>query len=141
MGMRNYLDAAELAKKKGMKSVISSDTRQGYWKFAADRHIGSKERLLSMNPMKFAEIMENWYEWWTEPMIRFANLSADELSSISAPTIVIPGDNPAHPRHVGRELFAMMSCSCLCDPVELQLAALAPIIAGFVGGLECQSLR
>ena len=111
--------------------------------------------------------MEKWYVWWTAPKIRFANISADELSGISVPTIIIPGDNNAHPRHTGQELHVTMSNSHLCDPVELlpdeingaigkavedhseqggnaavlRIAALAPIIAGFVGGLECQPIH
>ena len=74
-------------------------------------------RLMSMNPEYFIEVMRRWLDIFmegpTEPLI---GISADQLRSISVPTIIIPGNDlthaavsgrAAHELIVGSELFEL----------------------------------
>ena len=113
-----YLCIARAAERGGMEAVIetSADPPEPEWAWltcwvadaiAADPE--TRDRLLSMEPRRFAAIMKKWAKWLASPRMYLANLSDEALAAIDVPAIVSHGFNDWHPEHTARNLHRLLS--------------------------------
>jgi len=120
LGHLYYTQFIEAAQRGGMAAVIETP-------FFAERiqqNPSNRERLLAMNAEQFCAVMNRWKGFFDEgadlPVI---GATAEELSRINVPTIIVPGDDEIHPRAVGEHLYSLMPqselVSDLFSPEEL----------------------
>jgi pimeloyl-ACP methyl ester carboxylesterase len=110
----HYRCLAEAAESRGMESVIelSSNPPVPEWAWitgwvaeTVTLNPSNRDRLLAIDPGRFAAIMNRWAEWFTTPRVYMANLSDEELAGITTPALVCHGLNDWHPEHTARELY------------------------------------
>ena len=113
----HYLCLARAAERGGMEAVIelSTDPPDPEWAWISGwvaetiaLNPGNRERLLSIDPGRFAAIIDHWVEWFTSSRNHFAGLSDDELAHITAPALVCPGLNEWHPERTARALYHLL---------------------------------
>jgi len=73
-------------------------------------------RLMSMDPNHFVEVMQRWLDIFMEgPKEPLIGISAEQLRSISVPTIIIPGNDLTHAGVSGRAAHELIRSSELFD--------------------------
>ena len=112
LGYNYYEQFIDMALRDGMKGVVESE-------FFAERiqqNPSNRERLLSMNPREFIDVMQKWRSFFTadKPVI---GATEAELKTISVPLVIIPGDDDTHPRVVGENLHKILPHSELHPPL------------------------
>jgi pimeloyl-ACP methyl ester carboxylesterase len=114
-----YREGAELSETKGMQAVIEISP----WAELIKQNPANRERLLSMDPKRFAAIMRQWSKFAESGRPYFAHLSDDELQRITVPAIIIPGIEEYHPRHVAERLHGLLPNSELVLPDDILSSA------------------
>ena len=115
LGYNYYEKFIDIALKDGMKGVAESE-------FFAERiqqNPSNQERLLSMKPREFIDVMQRWRSFFTadKPVI---GATEDELKTIGVPMVIIPGDDDTHPQVVGENLHRILPHSKLHQPLWSQ---------------------
>jgi pimeloyl-ACP methyl ester carboxylesterase len=112
LGQVFYRQYAEAAERGGMHAVISTP----YYAERIQQNPSNLDRLLRMAPKEFIAVMDGW---------RGATLVAPpgigpapaELSSISAPAVIVSGGDPIHPRAAAEALNRLLTRSEFHPPV------------------------
>lgn len=99
---RRYQIPADLAISEGMKAVVEAD---GWLKNAASSNEGNRERLLAMEPKRFATILRQWGDWFLTARGTFAHLSDSELKHVTVPTLIAHGFDPVHTEPRARVIY------------------------------------
>ena len=112
LGYNYYEQFIEAAERSGMQGVVESD-------FFAERiseNPSNRDRLMAMDVQEFISVMRRWRTFFTadKPVI---GATEEELKSIKAPMVIIPGDDEVHPRVVGENLHRILPHSELHPPV------------------------
>jgi hypothetical protein len=108
-----YIRAAQTG---GMAAVC--DTEQYRERIAANP--ANRERLMAMAPQRYIEVMSHWQKMF----LAGANSTVmgvpdDQLRSLKAPTIVIPGNDKTHDSQSGRNAQKLIPNSKLHQlPIE-----------------------
>jgi pimeloyl-ACP methyl ester carboxylesterase len=131
----HYLGLARAAESGGMEAVLklSTDPPVPEWAWISSwvaetiaLNPGNRERLLSMDPGRFASIVYKWADWFASSRLYLANLSDGELAGITTPALVCHGLNDWHPKHTARELYRRLPHAEWADyadrytPAEIQ---------------------
>jgi pimeloyl-ACP methyl ester carboxylesterase len=100
------------ARKGGMDAVLRTP-------FFAERiaeNPSNMDRLGSMKPREFIDVMTRWREFFTgdDPVI---GATEQELRAIEAPAVIICGDDEVHPRPVAENLHRLMRPSEIHPPL------------------------
>jgi pimeloyl-ACP methyl ester carboxylesterase len=121
-----YLQFADVAERKGMQAVIEHSTEawvrlvssksdiEGFdWaikRFAETilMNPSNRDRLLSMEPKRFASIMRKYSDWVLSGRFHLSGLSDEELGRITAPALVLHGFDDVHPRDTAEELHRLL---------------------------------
>ena len=100
-----YGQFIKAAREGGMEAVTKMP-------FFADRikaNPGNEQRLLSMNPSRFIEVMSGWERYFTEagdlPVI---GATEADLAGITAPTCIVAGDDAVHPTKAAQDLHRIV---------------------------------
>jgi pimeloyl-ACP methyl ester carboxylesterase len=100
-----YGQFIKAAKEGGMEAVTKMP-------FFADRikmNPGNEQRLLSMDPAQFIEVMAGWERYFTEagdlPVI---GATEADLAGITAPTCIVAGDDAVHPTKAAQDLHRIV---------------------------------
>jgi pimeloyl-ACP methyl ester carboxylesterase len=112
LGYNYYEKFIDIALKDGMKGVAESE----FFAQRIQQNPSNQERLLSMNPREFIDVMQRWRSFFTadKPVI---GATEAELKTIGAPMAIIPGDDDTHPRAVGENLHRILPHSELHPPL------------------------
>jgi pimeloyl-ACP methyl ester carboxylesterase len=112
------------AREGGMAAVCA--TPQYQERIAANP--ANRERLMRMDPARYIEIMSRWRELFVAGAhLPVMGVSEAELGSISAPTIVIPGNDKTHDSESGRVAARLIPGAELHQlPIRDQDVALIP---------------
>ena len=93
------------AQKGGMAAVCGME----HFKERIAARAANRERLMTMDPGRFIEVMENWREHFIrgadQPVI---GASMEDLRSINVATCIVPGNDRTHARPVGENLNRIM---------------------------------
>lgn len=116
-----FIQAAEAG---GMAAVC--DTEGYAEQIAANPR--NRDRLMAMDPARYIAIMKRWRELFVAgahyPVL---GVSDEELASITAPTIIIPGNDQTHASASGRAAHAGIHGSVLHElPIQDQAVPLIP---------------
>lgn len=121
LGEGYYGQYVRLARDGGMQAVCDSD-------FFAERiaaNPGNAERLLTLTPATFIEVMSRWQAFFTKgadlPVI---GATEAELKSITVPACIVPGADAIHPREVAENLTNLLPDAELHYPFERDERAL-----------------
>lgn len=147
---------AEVAEEKGMEAVIEHST-QAWVRVVSSKpeqfdslmnwvaqtillNPGNRERVLALDPEKFAAILRKWGERTLSGRIHLSGLSDEEVGRITSPTLIVPGFNPVHPREMAEILHGLLPNS---EWVELSDRHPQEEVdeAQGEGGLQTQRLR
>ena len=98
-----YISAA---KRGGMAAVCEME----HWKERIEARPANRERLMSMDPDRFAAVMSHWREYF----VRGADLpvigaTEAELKTIKVPACIIPGNDNTHGRQTGENLGRLLA--------------------------------
>ena len=100
-----YGQFIKAAREGGMEAVTKMP-------FFADRikmNPGNEQRLLSMDPAQFIEVMSGWERYFTEagdlPVI---GATEADLAGITAPTCIVAGDDAVHPTKAAQDLHRIV---------------------------------
>jgi pimeloyl-ACP methyl ester carboxylesterase len=122
----HYFQFADVAESKGMEAVIEHSTEAWVrlvsskldpegWDWALNwiaetilMNPSNRDRLLSIDPKKFAAIMKKWGSWFMSGRLHLAQLSDEDLRRITAPVLVIPGFEEPHPTHTAEEVHRLL---------------------------------
>jgi pimeloyl-ACP methyl ester carboxylesterase len=119
-----YAQFIRAAQAGGMAAVC--DTEQYRERIAANP--ANRDRLMAMQPQRYIDVMSHWHKLF----LAGANLTVmgvtdDQLRSIKAPTIVIPGNDKTHNSQSGRVAQSLIPNSKLHQlPIEDQDVPLIP---------------
>jgi pimeloyl-ACP methyl ester carboxylesterase len=110
---RRYYQLAEVAEKKGMQVLIetSKNTSVDFPEWIAEsirENPGNQDRLLNMDPKKFATIIRKWESWFTSGCFYRAGLTEEEIRNITVPAIIAHGFNQKHPEQTAAELHRLL---------------------------------
>jgi pimeloyl-ACP methyl ester carboxylesterase len=116
-----YFRLAAVAESQGMQAVIALSTQawrrippEDYdWalQWIADtisKNPGNRDRLLAMDPERFAAIIRKWGSGWLSERLYLSGLSDDQIRRISAPALIAHGFDEGHPRHTAKELCGLL---------------------------------
>lgn len=111
-----YLRHAEVAESAGMEATIAASEKAylngnrlaGWIAETAILNPKNRDRLLSTDASKFAETMRRWGEYEISERLPLMNLEDEEIGKLSAPAIVVPGNDPIHPAHASRRAYDML---------------------------------
>ncbi len=108
LGQAYYGQYIPLAETGSMLAVADTP----YFRELSERNPESRERLLSLSPAHFIDVMTRWRQFFLDgaelPVI---GLDESALRGISVPVCIVPGNDPVHPRVVGERLHAILSDS------------------------------
>ncbi len=124
----HYLQLAEIAESKDMAAVIAHSTdawvRMASAKAKPDDWLlnwvagmitmnpANHARLLAIEPRQFARIMKKWGDlcekWILAKRFHVCGLSDEEVRQITAPTLVIHGFDPVHPRLEAEAVYQLL---------------------------------
>ena len=106
------------AREGGMAAVCETEMYKE--RIAANPSNGP--RLMRMDPARFIAVMQRWLDIFMEgPKEPLLGVSAEQLRSISVPTIIIPGNDLTHAAASGRAAHALIRGSELYElPVAHQ---------------------
>lgn len=112
------------ASEGGMPAVCA--TQQYRERIAANP--ANRERLMGMDPKRYIEVMTRWLELFVAgAQLPVMGVSEDELRSIRAPAIVIPGNDKTHSSESGRACARLIPGAVLHElPISDQDVALIP---------------
>jgi pimeloyl-ACP methyl ester carboxylesterase len=145
-----YGQFIQAARQGGMAAVCETEHYRGV--LAANP--SNRERLLSMDPKRFIEVMSGWRDaFMSGTHLPVMGLSEAELASIRVPTVVVPGNDKTHSSASGRIAHRCIPGSRLHElPLEDQdvpllafedwaphEAELAQVFADFINRVETQS--
>jgi pimeloyl-ACP methyl ester carboxylesterase len=108
-----YGQFVEAARKGGMQAVAATP-------FFAERiaaNPSNRERLLSMEPDQFIEVMERWgMEFAAAGDLPVIGASDAELAAVETPAIIAAGDDDVHPTVAAQRLHKLLRNSELHEP-------------------------
>ena len=112
LGHQYYGEFIEAAAAGGMEAVIATP----FFSERIQQNPSNKDRLLSMDPANFIEVMARWRSFFTadSPVI---GATEDELRGITAPAIIISGDDDIHLRAAADTLDHLLPRSNLHPPL------------------------
>lgn len=104
-----YFALAEQAK-KSMEAAVAYSEDPPSAKFGnvsrwlAGLYRKDSGKILGMDNLEFAEIMEKWGKWMGDPQFYRANLSDHELQKVSVPALICPCSDDYHPERLAEDL-------------------------------------
>lgn len=104
-----YFDLAKAAA-HSIEAAVSYSQNPPAQKFShLSRWIGDlyekePDKILKMDHRDFAQIMENWGTWMSNPLFYRANLTDEQLSQIKIPTLLYPCPDDYHPEKLAEDL-------------------------------------
>lgn len=112
------------AREGGMAAVCA--TQQYQERIAANP--GNLERLMSMKPERYIEVMSRWRERFTAGAhLPVMGVTEAELASIRAPAIVVPGNDKTHSSESGRACARLIPGAVLHElPIHNEDVPLIP---------------
>ena len=119
-----YGQYIRLAREGGMAAVCASE--QYRERIAANP--GNRERLMSMPPERFIEVMSRWMEAFIRGShLPVMGVSEAQLRAIKVPALVIPGNDKTHSSASGRRAQQLIPGSRLHElPIQDQDVPLIP---------------
>jgi len=119
-----YAQYIRAAQSGGMAAVC--DTEQYRERIAANPK--NKERLMAMSPQRYIEVMSHWLKQFEAGAnLPVMGVTTEQLRSIKAPTIVIPGNDQTHNSASGRLAQSLIPNAKLHQlPIEDQDVPLIP---------------
>jgi len=110
---KQLYESAQLALQQGMKAVVSPPS--GPYAAQIEANPAFCESLLHMTPEEYARIMkETIYALFGHGFLTMG-VSAHELKGIRMPTLIMPGTDDIHPRHVAEEAHRLVPGSRWAD--------------------------
>lgn len=106
LGQPYYGQHAEAARQGGMQAVIAAP----YFAERIQQNLTNRDRLLRMDPKEFIAVMERWQAGMLVPPPGIGPTPA-ELSSISAPAVVVSGGDAIHPKAAAEALHRLLTRS------------------------------
>ncbi len=119
-----YAQYIRAAQQGGMAAVC--DTEQYRERIAANP--ANRDRLMAMRPERYIEVMSHWHkQFLAGANLTVMGVTDQQLRSIKAPTIVIPGNDKTHNSQSGRVAQSLIPNSRLHQlPIEDQDVPLIP---------------
>lgn len=105
-----YFEIANIAKEHSMSQVLaySQNPTDAKWgqlsKWIAQLARKDREKILGIDNIAFAQIMQKWGNWMSNPLFYRANLCDDDLQKIDIPALIVPCADEYHPESISIDL-------------------------------------
>ncbi len=114
-----FFDIADYAEGHSMEQVIEfsknppEKSYSHFSKWIAELYKKDKDRILSFNNNKFAQIMRKWGKYMGSQLFYRANLTDKQLSEIDVPVLIAPSADEHHTEEIAVDLHKQLLNSTL----------------------------